>query len=219
MAQNNKKYFHKMKYIRHILLVFLSVILLCSCENKNHENSFDPVPVSVTIKVLKFKNPEYKNYVLANISSNGNGYTILRSSSCDEPIGKSGFSPYWELSNDWLLVDWKWPGFPNNDDPVLLVDEPWGNIQSANQTWSSETPHIADPIDSMLNISVNELDAYFYMKGGIRYGEAFYYYIYRSSIECISNQYEEMDNVWSILQRDLSIVIENGDLEQLYVQK
>lgn len=208
-----------MKQMKQILLVLISTILLCSCENRNPEVVLDPAPVAITIRVLKFKNPEYKNYILANVDPDGNGYTILRSSSCDEPIGQSGYSPYWELTNDWLLVDWKWSNYPNNYHPVLLIGEPWGSIQEANQTWSSDTPHIADPIDSVLNISVNALDAYFYTKGGLRYGEAFYYYIYKSSIECMGDQYEEMDKVWSALQRDLSIVIENGDLEQLYEQK
>ena len=101
----------KHNYIAIMASLIAMVIISLSFFGCRQNEDPDPGPLAV---VLKFKNPDYKNYILANYFEGEDKILGMRYYSCEEPIGQTGYSPYWELPNDWLLVDWNWQYFPYN---------------------------------------------------------------------------------------------------------
>ena len=203
---------------KSILLGLLSVMVvlmtLSSCENG--DNGTLP-PESITI--IKLKKNEYKDFIIATLVNGADSITAYRASKLGA-IGKSGFSPYWELSGNWLLVDWKWPSsFPYRPlaDNVLLENESWDKLESELQKWPLETPYIAQPIENVYNIKASKL-AEFQNKAYKQ--EVIAHVINRPSmVDADEKEKEqiskEMDAIWTMFQMDLSTVIEDGDLEKL----
>ena len=191
----------------YAMLVMVAA-LLCSCNPSFTE------PRN-TITVVKLKKSEYKNYVLASHFKDVDHFESLRGNNCEEPIGKAGNSPYWELADGWLLVDWKWHGFPYAIS-TALTEQTWDNFEWRNtngnhQTWPLTEPHTKEnPIKETVYIAVANLEKYSNTHYGDEMAQLIYYNFHQ---ELLCDKSEKMDSIWTILQSELSAAIKNGDLK------
>ena len=206
-------------------IAFLFLVSVCIFFGCNDRVEATEPQMSVTL--IKFKQPEYKNYILANKFKGDDYICGMRFNKCELPIGEAGFSPYWELPDNWLLVDWKWYLFPYNANLVLLTDLTWEQFEvdsskiSRVPTWSLSEPYITDPIENVYYIKVDNLEKY----SNSTYGQEMKSLIDRTFKEesynqlkegnCICEMADVYDNIWALLQADLSTAIQNGDLEQV----
>lgn len=204
--------------VKSLLLMFAVTqvigISLTGCKRKETPT---PEPSAV---IIKFKVPEYKDYILANYVEGEENIYCTRYNNCGEPIGKTGYSPYWELPGEWLLVDWKWSGFPYNAGLTLLTEQTWDKLGMAKTTgsgipfWSLAEPHIFQPVEKILYINVFHWEKY----SGAKYPDELVSALWEHKTEGEIKPCEEpekMDGYWEILQQDLSAAIKNGDLEHI----
>ena len=202
--------------VKSLLLMFavtqVIVISFSSCERKSAPS---PQPSAV---VLKFNNHEYKNYILANYFEGQDKILGMRYNKCEAPIGRAGYSPYWELPQDWLLIDWKWRGFPYNAGLCLLTALTWDKFEidtasiSGIPSWQITEPHILNPIKEILYVNALHLEQY----RGKKFPNELMNHLWGNTAEYkYCEMPEKMDSLWSILQNDLSIAIGNGDLEHI----
>jgi len=218
----------------YILTAFMAVatasIVLCSCSQKDSDSGSDPEPLTgstpppLTVVVMKLTMPEYKNYVLASNFKDDTCFSSARGNRCIEPIGKSGYSPYWELPNYWLLVDWKWEDFPYAIATALTEQTwdkyVWTNYKEPIPTWPYTEPHTGFPIAELYKIKILNLENY----SKAQYGDEMIglirathtgYEIHMSddSNVCLCDWAEKMDSIWTVLQKDLSAAINKGELD------
>ena len=195
-----------------LLLAISFVFCLSSCE---HENMDIDRPY---VTIVKFKQPEYKNYICAHYCEGDSLMTIdALDHICMDAVGKAGYSPYWELPDNWLLVDWKWGHLIIYvKEQVLLNELTWESIEypitQQHLTWPVSTPHIVHPVADRKQINLDKL---------LKYNEPFSMNMYSwsrkadSFLLCPCELVPDMDEDWFRLQRNLSVAIENGDLEKL----
>ena len=172
--------------------------------------------------VMKFVQPEYKNYVLANYKEGDDHISMYAVNRCGESIGLSGNSPYWDLFDNWLLIDWKWWGLPYKykEGLTLLTEQKWDNydLSAALPKWSLTEPHTFEPVAEIYYLSLDSLEKYTdghydsQTKELVRSTHALHN---ASKDQCMCEKVETMDSIWTVLQRDLSAAIENGDLEHI----
>ena len=199
------------------ILISVTLVLFTAC---NQNGATRPVMCAT---VMKFKQPEYKDYILANHFEGEDFISAMRFNRYERPVGKAGDSPYWELSNDWLLVDWKWGTFPYNAGLTLLTELTWDQfeVDSTNIShiprWSLSEPHLMYPVRKIYYISLVNLKGY----SGALYDVQLIEYLWGAPDSILikdttydyeNNHIEIMDSIWTILQRDLSVENENGDL-------
>lgn len=192
----------------------LAVFCLSGCEKKQNEKEKTVTPPYAVISIMKLKQPDYKPYIIAYYPEGiSDSIYAVRSNKYGEPVGKSGYSPYWDLKDGWLLVDWKWgPTFPYWEGAVLLTEEPWGNLTHLLQTWPKETPHISDPIAEHYYVQASKLAAYCNKS----YDDILNYIDNPLSMDFDPAVHIDLlDSIWTILQKDLSAVIANGDLAKI----
>ena len=197
-------------------LLFLACIILClgmiSCKYQNK-----PMPTA-GMKVIKFTKPEYKNYILAHRGDGG--IVAARFNYCGDVEGVSGCSPYWELPDNWLLVDWKWVLFPNGIRPTILIGKTWEEYPKKPEetmplpSWPMSEPHDSSPIKTYYFVTAEALAKYIgttysyramqVMRGGLGSDSTSFCY-----------HAEEADSIWSVAWKHLSIAIQNGDLDKI----
>ena len=193
-----------------LLSVIVALTAFSSCEKGGNE----ALP-SESITVIKHKKPEYKDFIIAYAAKDS---LIAYRANTTGLGGKSGFTPYWELSENWLLVDWKWNyPFPSLGGAVLLEDITWDKLTHALQTWSLETPHISQPIESVYYIKTSKIAE---MLAKTYDSEFINHVVNRPSSTASDAEKKEeiiktMDDIWTILQADLSTIIEQGNLDKL----
>jgi hypothetical protein len=197
-----------------MLAAFISVSL-CGCEQKNTPQTEVPEP-PLSITVIKFKQPEYKNYILAANLRDSKGFEATRGYLCDEPIGKTGISPYWDLEDGWVMVDWNWPGFPYAIS-TALTEQTWDNfVWPGNEgkwpNWPETEPHTGYPFSHLLYISVANLEIY----SNAHYGKEMIRLIHAPiKGEAVCSISPKMDSVWTVLQSNLNDAIKKGELEKI----
>lgn len=104
------------------VLVLACVALLSSCDYLDPEPDYGPH----FLFVVKFTNPQYKNNVIASFSDN---HYCIGSGSINGPwISMPSKIPYYDLGEDYLLVDWRLSSFYFTS----------GSLLSAS--WSKNTP-------------------------------------------------------------------------------
>ena len=194
-----------MKKLLFVTCILGIMIGLCSC--KSNPGATEPRD---KIWIIKLQKPEYKNFVIANYNS-GDSISALRFNQLGEPLGKSGYSPYWELTDDWLLIDWKWHNFPYLAGDVVILDEPWQNLTHHLQKWHKDVPHVAYPVTAIYTFEAKQLAAYFQKEE--------YEYIepkYREALTMGKDLFvAKKDSVWTILQQDLTELIKNNALDKV----
>lgn len=125
----------------------------------------DPGFESLTI--LKFKKPEYKDYILTNRFDE---YFCIHPSPKYMPKGcwenMQGRCPFHELKQGYVLVDWRWTSW---FAPTILF-ESYKTQETWNQVWSLDTPHDSNPIVEIYEITIEDFDFYT--------GDSKYQYLY-----------------------------------------
>ena len=193
--------------------VILGIIssFLSACKPRN---AITRPPMSAT--VMKFKNPEHKSYILANYFEGKDCIMGMRFNRYEQPVGEAGDQPYWELSDNWLLVDWKWGTFPYNAGLVILTELTWdqfrvdSTIISHIPSWPLSEPHVEQPVEKIWYINLSNLKEY----SNASYDVQLIDYLW-SNISLEDNYIDTMDSIWTVVQRDLSVAIENGDLAHI----
>ena len=180
------------------------------------------------IVVLKFKKPEYKNFALATHIERDSICVATRFNHCGSPTGQSGYSPFWELPDEWLMVDWKWYNFPYMPCIVLLPDITWKDYPFETfplPKWNvSDQPYIPYPVEKILYINMQNLEKYSQttfsskMKAVIS-GNLTIKNDTTSNLYGLCEKPEVADSMWTILQKHLSVAIQNGDLEYINDEK
>ena len=200
-----------------LLLAISFVFCLSSCERENMDTA-NPYLV-----IVKFKKPEYKNYICARYNEGDSVMTLNlmdRAQLCPDAVGKSGCSPYWELPEEWLLVDWKWAQYlVYIHDVVLLTGQTWNTIEypitTPQLTWPASISYISRPIADRKYIDIIKLEEYgattiFENESGREIPWA------ENPCPCEYVEYvQNWDKIWSLVQGLLSQAIENGDLNKL----
>lgn len=216
----------KKQCIYALWAMMAAAFFFCGCESKNPvpdpEVGVPAPPLSVC--VIKLAKPEYKNMILVSHFEGEDFYTNLRGNFCGEPIGKAGYSPYWELPDGWLLVDWKWSYFPYEISAVL-TEQTWDKYIWSRDNypqWPLTEPHEDSPIGKELYIHVANLDIYSHGdKWEYRHSDMItkIHQVYGDELykgdDCLCKQTKTMDSIWTVLQTDLSVAIEKGDLEKI----
>ena len=203
---------------------YLSVLLLLSlcllgCKDKNAPE----IPGEIII--MKFKQPENKIYILGHYPG-GDIINTIRVNRCAECVGQATNMPYWELSNDWLLLDWKWYDIPHGTNRLIsgytvLTNLTWDQYEQGItppfQTWSFSEPHVFDPIEAICFIQPDTLEKYSHATYGTKVKDLISATENWNAAEKLGlcTMADTMDSIWTILQRDLSVAIENGDLGKI----
>ena len=205
-----KKY---LNLVTAFLVLITSTIGLSGC--KDNKSAVKP---SAHVIVLKFKKPEYKNYILVTHVASSDSLVATRFNHCGEPIGQSEYSPYWELPDNWLLVDWKWGQFPYSAGLTLLTEKTWKDYPTDTfplPKWPISEPHLAYPVEKLLSVPAADL---------AEYNKAVYsnemYGLIDNGVEIDENSSmcdhaEQADSMWVVLLNHLSTVIKNGDMEKI----
>ena len=186
---------------------------LNGCEDKN------ALPRE-QVAVLKLKKPEYKNNILAFYYNGDDSIVATRFNHCEAPVGRAGYSPYWELPDDWLLVDWKWQGFPYPDKGrnVLLVNQTWEKYPSEAfplPKWPVLEPYISNPIDELVWVQIPALEEYSKTQYSYELKALVLGKLHVSDTICLCEYSDRADSSWAVLQKSISDVIQNGDLMKL----
>ena len=198
----------KTSFMLGSLTLLCALCLLNGCEKPN-EMTLKPMVV-----VLKMKKPEYKDNILVNYHKGDSVIQAMRFNQYGEPAGKSGYSPYWELPDNWLLVDWKWRGFPYDAGLTLLTELTWEKYPTYTglplPTWPLSEPHVFQPLEKGCYVSGKKLAEYS-NDDNIQYRIDGMMHVTFAQ----PNVVQLGDSIWTIVQSYLSTAIENGDLEKL----
>lgn len=149
-------------------------LLLGACLLSCHP---DPAPVPPLIytehplKIIKFADPTYKNHVMVfapksedtylRITNRDNQSIFCMPVEVENPCGQS---PYIELLDDYLLVDWRWQYVfdeivyrPQNE---ALIVEQWTDLDILYHHWSLNDLYVTHPIQEHYVIKLDTLVAY-----------------------------------------------------------
>ncbi len=204
---------------KHFFVVAYILCALCiiGCNRQPFTN-----PYTNYVTVIKLEKTEYKQYVLAPES----GYTGKAGFYGDANIFGDGASPYWELQDDYLLIDWRWYMFPRYQTTYYLIFEPWtaqnSYAWSENNTWRLDTcQYIKNPIKRRYDIDITKVNEYLgtaelYQKD---YGETHRMHLIDTKLlEEFRAQTTHMDSVWTYTQAQLNTIIEQGKLKKMIVK-
>ena len=204
---------------KHFFVVAYILCALCiiGCNRQPFTN-----PYTNYVTVIKLEKTEYKQYVLAPES----GYTGKAGFYGDANIFGDGASPYWELQDDYLLIDWRWYMFPRYQTTYYLIFEPWtaqnSYAWSENNTWRLDTcQYIKNPIKRRYDIDITKVNEYLgtaelFQKD---YGETHRMHLIDTKLlEEFRAQTTHMDSVWTYTQAQLNTIIEQGKLKKMIVK-
>ena len=199
------------KNLQMVIMLMIGICItggLRACKDKNSPES------EAHVVVMKFKKAEYKNYILANYLEGTDSIVATRFNRCEKAVGQTESSPYWELPNDWLLVDWKWFNFPYNAGLTVLTGKTWNQCDHLLQRWPLTEPHEFQPVEEILYIRAEALAKY----SNTSYNADLLSLMNGNLDEDgtnICDMSNRADSLWAIVYRHLSIAIEKGDLQEL----
>ena len=143
---------------KSLFIISMLVCVLFGCNKPEPKPTPGPQgePAPEEPWVIKFKDPSYKNYIVANyygdfISMGDRDY--FKPDGCWKTM--QGRCPYIELADDYLLLDWRWPAYWPS--PVLLL-VPWQEQTSWLQRWDTTTAHVFQPWESLCTFSMESFD-------------------------------------------------------------
>lgn len=201
---------------KHFFVVAYILCALCiiGCNRQPFTN-----PYSDYVTVIKLDKPEYKQYVLAFQS----GYAGKADLSGSGNIFDDGTLPYWDLADDYLLIDWRWYMFPRYETTYLIF-EPWTeqNTYAFGDGWSLDTcQYIKNPIKRRYNIDMARVNEYL---GTAELYQMDYSETHGEHSEGTDRFYEfraktaHMDSVWAYTQDQLNTIIEQGELKKMIIK-
>ena len=198
-------------------------------------------PEQDCVRLIKFTDPSYKDYILA-YAQRGPGHPnatgkenvgVMRFNICVAHPGnyyapkwiydfpESHRNPYWELPNDWLLIDWRWKLFPYDRETSVIINKKWDEFYEGAWGWPREMVIDEYPIAEWKNVNISHIAKHIEKT----YSEEMIFLL--NEISCAGSHLDSiygydfclcevphiMDSIWTILQQDLSDYIEDGCLK------
>jgi len=194
----------------------------CGCNN-NELNSLPPF--RITTGIIKFKQTEYKEYVMAYFSTR-EGCALSLESYYFQPLSSLilyGQSPYIELADDYLLIDWKW--FPvywvDNEAIINKKWTEWTELKSRDICLPIEDLYVSYPVMELYSIDPCKIKEY--NSGYLKYDIPEYIGIFSERTwACMKKQQRErillrtveIDNAFVEYAEILTRMINEGSLDK-----
>ena len=132
-----------------------------------------PDPGLGYIEIIKLEQPEYKENIMVYAPEKEDktfAVSVFNSYFCIsqeiEPI--CGTSPYIELPDDYLLLNWRWKRiFDYIINEEAIVSDLWSELEDIHQTWPKEKMYVNRPIKEYYLLGLTELNEY--SAGRLRY--------------------------------------------------
>lgn len=194
---------------------FILVSLFCFICTISCDKNYDPEPYCNTVHVIQLVKPEYKQYVIATLDYNSNNIVSL---SGNANVLKDGALPYWDLTDDYLLIDWRWYLFPITHNKQYLLLYPWSVVENSYYPiWNLDTcQYIEDPIKVSYGIDMAKVNAQLETQE-----------LYQLAYEDSHREHEGdeefrkktayMDSVWAYTQQQLITIIEQDRLKDVLI--
>ena len=253
-----------MKNANLLLIVFL--IAFISCNNRLPDEGSGDEPVSGNITIIKmdkdmqekilvspiirsvYMNEKYNNQInydenllsLSNVVNNGEFLSFV-----DEHFNIVGTSPYIPLSNDYVMVTWRWRDFHpiatsylkasdgssctnhivrlTDGEQFYLLNNKWKELADLQTQWNKSDGQIINSIE-IKRILINKLDKYRSTSSGIsKLGEltftikgAWFAYRYENgSIDAVNRYVAQCDSLESIYIETIKEIIEKDDWKEV----
>ncbi len=150
-----------MKTKNIVLLGTLIVLSITACKDEPTPKPYVPSP-GYHAAVIKFDKPEYKEHIMVYADGFSEGTTRLcaeRFALPDSVIHICGKSPYIELPQDYLLIDWKWDRiyYQNNE---AIIHEKWSELKTADDKWPIEDIYVTYPVKEAYYLDIEDMKAY-----------------------------------------------------------
>lgn len=209
--------------MKKIILFFNTVIILCiiSCSEDSANYALAPKP---GVCVIKFKQPEYKNYIMTYSLTKDRKVLTLATTHFAFPasvINMYGQSPYVELSDNYLLIDWKWGRiyYPNNE---AIINEKWTEFKDIDTKWPVEKLYINRPVEKYYYVYTDKIKEY--NEGYLKYDSLFflrgldfseeYWRFSDEEKEWMMNEAEKMNKAYMEYTEILNRMINDGKLDK-----
>lgn len=192
--------------MKKLMLLLLVGILYISC--KEHT---DPEPYTNIVTVVKLKDPTWRNYIISSMYPDKSRI----GAAAYNVVGDSVRTPYRELPNNYLLVDWRWYRFPENNP--CLVFEPWDNYTGFYYFRNSDSvQYQLHPLQCYF-VDMAKVNAYLHTpeKYQTEYFEAVRAHFSDIEKAAYILQTAHMDSVWSLTQQQITIVINDGKFDEV----
>lgn len=138
---------------KNVILLATSILLgTMACDEPHVLNTPDP---GVHVYVIKFDKPEYKEHIMVYADGFGEETTRLcneRLALPDSVIHLCGKSPYIELPNNYLLVDWKWGRIYYQNEEAIIRSK-WSELKAADTLWPRSEIYVKYPVSEAYCIS------------------------------------------------------------------
>ena len=194
-----------------------------------------PMPtLSHTVRLIKFKDASDKDYILANYVpigkySTGEYAQMMSHNMCTSHrhhnymavwnfnFPESHHLPYWELTNGWLLIDWRYYSFPHYKDQTVTLKQKWETLYEYD-SWFFPKDMIRHkkPISEWIEVDLHQLETFLEKTYSTEVLQlvnqtknAWDFYDVDDGY-CSCEIPEKLDSVWSVIQTDLSAFIEAG---------
>lgn len=195
-----------------------------------------PMPnLSHTVRLIKFKDASDKDYILANYVpigkySTGEYAQMMSHNMCTSHrhhnymavwnfnFPESHHLPYWELTNGWLLIDWRYYSFPHYKDQTVTLKQKWETLYEYD-SWFFPKDMIRHkkPISEWIEVDLHQLETFLEKTYSTEVLQlvnqtknAWDFYDVDDGY-CSCEIPEKLDSVWSVFQADLSNFIEAGN--------
>ena len=222
-----------------IFSLCLVTLLLTNCDELWFDDGHSLDPYSILI--IKFDNYSYKDKILAYLrddryaTGKEEPTMTMRYNKCIEnpenvstlewnfDFAESPRTPYWELADGWLLIDWRWFHYPYNRSSSVIIDREWNDFLNGTWKWSRDEIIDYDPIVGWINVPINRITNSL----NKTYSSTTYMLVESTSFleqdleingqhVCLCEIPNLMDSIWSELQTDLSYIITHKGIKTLY---
>ena len=187
--------------MKKMMLALLLSALCIGCKERPA-----PEPYRNIVTVVKLKDPTWRDYIISSMYPNKSRI----GAAAYNVVGDSVRTPYRELPNDYMLVDWRWYRFP--ESRPYLVFEPWEDYTGF---YYFRNP---DPVQYQLHplqcyfVDMAKVNAYLHApeRYQLEYSEARRAHFSDIEKAIYISQAAHMDSVWSLTQQQISIIINDG---------
>lgn len=190
------------------------------CDSGKELNSIPPR--EIVVQIIKFKQPEHKDYILTHFSTRENcGLSPVMECISFPDLNVSPYrqSPYIELADDYLLLDWKstimW-------DTRAIINEKWTEWIDDNTCWNTENLYIEYPVAELYHIEQSKIKKYNneYLENSEINSLAGFYF--QKDWACLTNQqkdylkkwFDNADNAYVEYTEILTRMISEGKLDE-----
>ena len=195
-----------------------------------------PMPnLSHTVRLIKFKDASDKDYILANYVpigkySTGEYAQMMSHNMCTSHrhhnymavwnfnFPESHHLPYWELTNGWLLIDWRYYSFPHYKDQTVTLKQKWETLYEYD-SWFFPKDMIRHkkPISEWIEVDLHQLGTALEKTYStevlqlVNQTKNIWEFYDDTQGNCACEIPDKLDSRWSVFQADLSIFIEAGN--------